>query len=101
MKKGLLILENPKYPSDATLYDTTTHEDVMDVITLEYSKIDKTWTNPGKPAFSLTNTGNNFVFFDHHKNEDIVLDYDQAQALRALLKMADKDGEKFHYFERK
>lgn len=98
MKKGLLILDNPKYPKDQTFFETN---EVNGEVLLRYSSVDKTWTNPGKEAYSLTNTGNEFIFVDHHLKQKIKIDYCQAEALRALLKLQDKDGTKFNYFEQK
>lgn len=98
MKKGLLILGNKKYVNEFTIYDTIKQENKISLI---YSNIQKTWTYPGKKAYTLKCTGNGFELLDHTLKETIRIDYCQAQALRALLKIEDNTGDTFKYMESK
>jgi len=97
MSNGLLVLGSKKY-GEVSLYE------VMQNITttiLKYSKAQPTWTKPGKNAYSIKNTGDGFVFKDHLSGEKLKIDYCQAEALRALLKLVDTSESTFEYFEKK
>jgi hypothetical protein len=97
MKKSLLILGMAN-GSEMSLYDITKRDSV---INMNYSKLDKSWTQPGTLGYSLENTGNGLVFRDHLLKQMITLDFAQAQVLRALLKMEDTTNTTFDLLERK
>jgi len=98
MKTGLLILSSNKHPTEMDLYELKQTEDE---VYLFYSKCDKGWTQPGNPAYTLINTHNDFIFIDHHMKTKVRIDYCQAQALRALLKLEDSTGATFNLYEKK
>lgn len=95
-EKGLLLLGSKKYEDYMALYDVKKEEKY---IQLDYSKKQVEWTHGGKPAYSLTNTGNGFVFIDEHTGKRIEMDYCEASAIRALLKLEDTDGATFNYMK--
>ena len=98
MNKGLLVLGSKKY-GEVSLYEV---EKTVDSTLLKYSKAQPTWTKPGEAAYSLTNTGNEFVLEDHLTKQKIKIDFCQAEALRALLKLTDDNNDStFNYYEKK
>lgn len=66
-------------------------------ITLKYSHMGR-WTRPGEKGYSLTNTGNGFIFKDHFSEEMYPIDYCQMEALMALIKLH-KEESKFMIME--
>ena len=99
-EKGLLILGSKKYPDCTSVYDVKMKDfryNYFHKVLLKYSHVDGGWSKPGNKAYSLTSDGNGFIFKDHWTNTEIKLDYSQADALRALLKLSDSDGRTFNY----
>lgn len=95
---GLLLLGSKKYKDYMALYDVSKAKEYIE---LRYSPKQSDWNYPGKPAYSLTNTGNGLVFTDEKTGTTLDLDYCQAAALRALLKLEDTDGSTFNYIKNK
>lgn len=93
---GLLLLGSKKYKDYMALYDVIKAKKYIE---LRYSPKQSDWCHPGKPAYSLTNTGNGLIFTDEKTGEALNLDYSQAAALRALLKLEDTDGSTFNYIK--
>lgn len=91
---GLLLLGSKKYDDYMALYDVSKSKEYIE---LRYSPKQSDWCHPRKPAYSLTNTGNGLVFIDEKTGDTLKLDYCQASALRALLKLHDTDGSTFTY----
>lgn len=87
MKKGMLVLgiKNGN-PRDASHYITEVTEDKF---TLRYG-YGNDWSNPGEKAYTLVNTQDDFMFYDHTLKQKFRIDYCQAEALRALLKLEDE-----------
>ena len=95
-EKGLLLLGSKKYEDYMALYDVIKEEKY---IQLDHSKKQTDWVHGGKPAYSLTNTGNGFIFLDERTGKKIELDYCEASTIRALLKLQDTDGATFNYIK--
>jgi hypothetical protein len=98
VKKDLLILSSKKYPEETSLYDV---EKVENIINFYYSKLKTTNLHPGKLVYSLIDDGGKFIFKDHLTKTEVELDYCQAYALRAMLKIEDTQGTMFELLERK
>lgn len=97
-KKDLLLLGNKKHPEDLSMYDVAT---MGNVIGMWFCALQSSWYTPGKLAYTLTITPDGFVFKDAVLKQTLKLDYSQATALRALLKLQDNTGETFELWERK
>lgn len=61
-----------------------------------YYSNDRFWTRPGTPAYSLINHGNGFVFVGSN-GRNIRLDYSEAEALRILLDLENKNHDNNTY----
>jgi hypothetical protein len=89
MSKKLLVLAHKNYDDSSSLYDVKV---TKSIVRLDYSKLQETWTAPGKPAYTLVDNGWGYEFVDHTLNKTITLDYCQAQVLRAILKLDDREN---------
>lgn len=92
-KNDLVIISSP----DCSIYEL---EQYKDGIALKYSGLDKEWTNPGRVAARLFDTGNGLVFTDPMSRTRIELDYCQASMLRALLHLTDDSGTQLERLKR-
>lgn len=98
LKKGFLAL-GFKDQNETSRFEVL---DSGDRIILKFSSEQEEWIRPGKAAYSLLNNEDYLVFFDHVTSQTIMLDFDQAQALRALLKMNDRaNNSTFTHYEKK
>ncbi len=97
-KKQLLILQSKKHKEDTSMYDVLS---TNDIVTLWYSELDSGWRHPGKLAYILTVVSDGYSFVDSQTKQKIFIDYSQARALRALLKLVDDAKDTFELLERK
>lgn len=102
-EKGLAIISDKKY-QEVSIYDVKKKNKEYGgykKVELKYSKAQQSWTRPGGLACELESTGNNFVFrsyrVDGSLRSELVIDYDEAQELRALLNLQDTSNKKLHY----
>lgn len=91
----MLILGNKRY-NENSIFSVDRH---IDGITLGYHPVQHGWTKPGEDAYTLEEVGNGFNLVDHNNETTINLNFAQAQALRALLKMIDTDDCTYNYYE--
>jgi len=70
------------FPDNQTFYDL---KNKSDKVTLIYSTLQESWTHKGKKAHSLKDTGDGFLYKDHHTKKEVRLDYDQSQAISLML----------------
>lgn len=87
-EKGILVLGHKVYKDSDSIYDVIIDDES---ILFKYSKLQSTWNYKGETAYQLIDTGDGFMFKDRHGFE-VELDYCQAEALRALLKLEDKES---------
>lgn len=99
-EKGLLTLGSKAYEDCNSSYEVRMKDydyGYYHNILLRYSPKQSTWTKPGKKAYSLKSNGDGFLFINHWDKTEIELNYSEASALRALLKLSDSDGATFQY----
>lgn len=84
----LLILGSKNYPHEKCVYDVGQSNRTTILIC---SHMDPGWARRGEIAYTLENSGNDMVITDHFSKNKWTFDYDQAEAIRALLKLDDRD----------
>ncbi len=93
IKKGTAVITY--FSDDRTVYDYSYKKREYGGINLHHSKLDRTWTDPGRLSSTITNDGNNYVFESYNRygnvEKTIKLDFSQAEELRLLLKLMDDE----------